>query len=124
MFLYDKYVQQAPRGCVRSLSVLNVSNSDYINTLMDDHMWYVGNMDRDGSNARLKGFPVGTFLVRCRVDQVNGAKLGYALSLKTENDVKHMKICNSAAAAQLMDSEKFFLSDTRKFRQVFLRIKK
>jgi guanine nucleotide exchange factor VAV len=92
----------------------NGSNPDYINTKMEEHSWYVGDMDRDSANTRLDEFPVGTFLVRCRVHQANGDKLGYALSLKTENDVKHMKICSSCSAM----TDSFFLSDTRKFRSV------
>ena len=43
--------------------------------------------------------------------QTNGEKLGYALSLKTEFDVKHMKIDSSKAGGNF-----FYLSDTRKFR--------
>ena len=41
--------------------VINGSNPDYINTKMEDHSWYVGNMDRDSANAELEDFPqVGT----------------------------------------------------------------
>ena len=53
----------------------------------------------------------GAFLVRCRVHATNGEKLGYALSLKTELDVKHMKIDSTKAGGNF-----FYLSDTRKFR--------
>ena len=41
----------------------------------------------------------------------NGDKLGYALSLKTEFDVKHMKIDSTKSGGNF-----FYLSDTRKFR--------
>ena len=37
--------------------VINGSNPDYINTKMEDHSWYVGNMDRDSANAELEDFP-------------------------------------------------------------------
>ena len=60
--------------------------------------------------------PQGAFLVRCRVHATNGEKLGYALSLKTELDVKHMKIDSTKAGGNF-----FYLSDTRKFRS-FLRL--
>ena len=49
--------------------------------------------------------------MRCRVHATNGEKLGYALSLKTELDVKHMKIDSTKAGGNY-----FYLSDTRKFR--------
>ena len=38
-------------------SAVNGSNPDYINTKMDDHSWYVGEMDRDSANAELEDFP-------------------------------------------------------------------
>ena len=60
---------------------------------MEDHSWYVGDMDREGANQRLSKFPSCTFLVRRRVE--NGKPLGYALSLRSDTDVKHMKIMNS-----------------------------
>ena len=50
-------------------------------------------------------------MVRCRVHATNGDKLGYALSLKTEFDVKHMKIDSTKSGGNF-----FYLSDTRKFR--------
>ena len=37
--------------------VINGSNPDYINTKMEDHSWYVGNMDRDSANTELEDFP-------------------------------------------------------------------
>ena len=44
--------------------VINGSNPDYINTKMEDHSWYVGNMDRDSANAELEDFPqVGALLM-------------------------------------------------------------
>ena len=49
--------------------------------------------------------------MRCRVHASTGEKLGYALSLKTELDVKHMKIDSTKASGNF-----FYLSDTRKFR--------
>ena len=102
-------------------TVSNGSNPDYINTRMEDHSWHVGEMDRETANTKLAHFPVGTYLVRCRVQ--NGEKVGHALSLKTEADVKHMKICSETApnsSNSLMGFENvlYFLSDTRKFRSI------
>ena len=59
--------------------------------------------------------------------QTNGEKLGYALSLKTDSDVKHMKICTTGGGGGgnvtdigggIGGGSLFFLSDTRKFRSV------
>jgi len=54
------------------------------------HSWYLGEMDRDEANTKLTPYPVNTFLVRSRMS--NGEQVGYALSLNTEEGVKHMKI--------------------------------
>ena len=88
--------------------ILDNGNPDYINTKMEDHSWFVGEMDRPSANLLLADYPVCTFLVRCRIQQ--GEKVGFALSLKTDRDVKHMKIC--------VDNERYYLSDNRKFRSV------
>ena len=44
---------------------------------------------------RLMDYPVSTFLVRARLsaDGDPGTVLGHAVSLRTDRDVKHMKIC-------------------------------
>lgn len=83
-------------------------NPDYINTKTEGHNWYVGEMDRDSANARLADFPIGTFLVRCR--NQNGIKVGHAISLKTLDGVKHMKI--------VVQEDQVYLSDSRKFRSI------
>ena len=59
---------------------------------MEDHNWYVGDMDRSRANTKLMDYPVNTFLVRARLGQ-DGTRLGHAISLRTDTDVKHMKIC-------------------------------
>ncbi len=97
-------------------------------------------MDRDSANLRLKAFPNGAFLVRCRV--ANGERLGYALSLKTDDEVKHMKIdtclmspgCQTALAEVIANNisnggggggcgnggaaKLYYFSETRKFASV------
>ena len=43
---------------------------------------------------RLMDYPVSTFLVRARLSADDpGTVLGHAVSLRTDRDVKHMKIC-------------------------------
>ena len=34
---------------------------------LEEHSWFVGDMDRDSANLKLAPFPVWTFLVRYRV---------------------------------------------------------
>jgi len=89
-----------------------VTHPDYINTRLEDHVWYVGDMSRDEANARLNHFPSGAFLVRC-------GRLGYALSLKTIQDVKHMKIDSSDSSNSGDDHDNvpkfYYFSENRKF---------
>lgn len=79
---------------------LNIS--DIITIQM--HFRYVGDMDRDTANSVLDPFPMGAFLVRC-------GRKGYALSLKSEADVKHMMIIGS-------DLDAFYFSENRKFNSI------
>lgn len=66
-------------------------------------------MEREKAQQSLAPYPVGTFLVRCRV---NISEPSYAISLKTSgSDVKHMKILSNL-------NDDFYLSDTRKFKSV------
>lgn len=122
---YSRYVSQRSRfkllyylsHCYSS----RTSHPDYINTRMEDHSWYVGEMDRETANSRLFPFPPGAFLVRC-------GRLGYALSLKTDQDVKHMKIDaqdNAEVVADLLEPgeaepprNSFYFSENRKFNSV------
>ena len=103
----------APILNLNALSTPATHNPDYINTNMEEHSWYVGEIDRDAAIQQLDEYPVSTFLVRCRVQ--HGERVGYALSLKTTpEDVKHMKICTQNTA----EGNWFYLSDTRKFRSI------
>ncbi|CAB4060206.1 VAV [Lepeophtheirus salmonis] len=99
-----------PPSCTSSVSSLvsmNGNNKDYINTQMEDHPWYVDDVDRDLANLKLADYPTSTFLVRRR------AQGGFALSVKTsEGDVKHMKILSNS------DDETYFLSDQITFRSI------
>ena len=66
-------------------------------------------MDREKATRTLSPYPIGTFLVRCRV---NMAEPNYAISLKTgQTYVKHMKILSNL-------KDEFYLSDNRKFGSV------
>lgn len=66
-------------------------------------------MDRDNAQRKLAPYPMGTFLVRCRV---NMTEPNYAISLKTsQHDIKHMKILSNL-------NDDYYLSDNRKFKSV------
>ena len=66
-------------------------------------------MSRESANSCLGHFPMGAFLVRC-------GRLGYALSLKTECDVKHMKIeCGDGDDEDTTGRTTFYFSENRKF---------
>ncbi|XP_015839689.1 protein vav isoform X1 [Tribolium castaneum] len=58
-----------------------------------DKLWFVGEMDRSRAQNELERRENGTFLVRIRPQSEDKDK--YALSLKTNDTVKHMKICST-----------------------------
>jgi len=95
--------------------------AEYINTQMEDHGWYVGEMDRARANTLLMEYPVSTFLVRTRVDRHTSGgggvsrQLGHAVSLRTDRDVKHMKICLERHED---NTTWYYLSESRRFRSV------
>jgi len=86
---------------------------EYVNTRMEEHPWFVGDMDRDQANESMKLYPIGTFLVRARL--LAGERVGYALSLRTKEDTKHMKI-NSGEHPDW--GTKFYLSESHAFRSM------
>lgn len=92
---------------------LGTGGHEYVNTRMEEHPWYVGDMDRDQANESMKLYPIGTFLVRARL--LAGERVGYALSLRTKEDTKHMKI-NSGEHPDW--GTKFYLSESHAFRSM------
>ena len=80
---------------------------------MEEHAWFVGDMDRDQANDSMQLYPLGTFLVRARLQA--GERVGYALSLRTKEDTKHMKI-NSGEHPDW--GTKFYLSESHAFRSM------
>ncbi|XP_050546450.1 protein vav [Daktulosphaira vitifoliae] len=86
----------------------NWSDSD----ILTEHLWFVGEMDRDRATSLLEGESDGTYLVRIRPQgPTRPIETVYALSLKSHNHVKHMKICE-----RLEDGiSSFYLSEKRFF---------
>ena len=60
----------------------SVTAHEYVNTRIEEHAWFVGDMDRDQANISMQLYPIGTFLVRARLQA--GERVGYALSLRTK----------------------------------------
>ena len=56
---------------------------------LNNQDWFAGNIDIRTATERIRNLPVGTFLVRHRGP---GTANDFALDLKTNNGVKHMKI--------------------------------
>ncbi|XP_001946064.2 protein vav isoform X1 [Acyrthosiphon pisum] len=82
------------------------------NDTLTEHLWFVGEMDRDRATNLLESESDGTYLVRIRPQgPTRPVETVYALSLKSNNQVKHMKICE-----RLEDGiSSFYLSEKRFF---------
>ncbi|XP_063547819.1 protein vav [Cydia strobilella] len=80
------------------------------------YMWYVGEMGRETATNRLERRVDGTFLLRVRPHPTHHAETDtqLALSLKTDNTVKHMRVCRKP----IDQVPHYFLSESRFFRSV------
>ncbi|XP_026728838.1 protein vav [Trichoplusia ni] len=83
------------------------------------YMWYVGEMGRETATARLERRVDGTFLLRVRPHPSYAphhapTDTNYALSLKTDNTVKHMRVCRKP----IDQVQHYFLSESRFFRSI------
>ncbi|XP_049885290.1 protein vav isoform X2 [Pectinophora gossypiella] len=81
------------------------------------YMWYVGEMGRETATARLERRLDGTFLLRVRPAHARApadSDTHYALSLKTENTVKHMRVCRKP----IDQVPHYYLSESRFFRSI------
>lgn len=82
------------------------------------YMWYVGEMGRETATARLERRVDGTFLLRVRPrptpHRSPDTDTHYALSLKTDNTVKHMRVCRKP----IDHVPHYFLSESRFFRSI------
>ncbi|XP_060065686.1 guanine nucleotide exchange factor VAV2-like isoform X4 [Ylistrum balloti] len=73
------------------------------------YKWFVGNMQRDTAIERLKGLQNGTFLIR--VSENPGRKGELSLSIKYDNQVRHIRVERNA-------ENYFFLADTNFFKSL------
>ncbi|XP_022919863.2 protein vav isoform X1 [Onthophagus taurus] len=98
-----------PLTAARPALTPTVPNINDPNEKLKEKLWFVGEMDRQTASARLQARANGTFLVRLRSESDDNVK--YALSLKTDNTVKHMKICATVDNV----CPKYFLSSAKYF---------
>ncbi|XP_072015671.1 guanine nucleotide exchange factor VAV2-like isoform X3 [Amphiura filiformis] len=66
-----------------------------------DYPWFVGKMERQEANNHLGSKPQGCYLVRER------AEGGYAISIKHESQVKHIRVMTSNGQMGLVESKTF-----------------
>ncbi|KAB0802707.1 hypothetical protein PPYR_04893 [Photinus pyralis] len=79
---------------------------------LSNKLWFVGEMDRNEASTALEHRRNGTYLVRIRSQRDDRDR--FALSLKTDNTVKHMKICCDITGSE----EKYFLSLSKYFNSI------
>ncbi|XP_065334269.1 protein vav isoform X1 [Cloeon dipterum] len=88
----------------------------------DEYLWFAGEMSRDAATRALQEEPDGTYMLRVRPHrQVNEGETDYALSLKTDTKVKHMKVYQRPA--DNAHGIEYFLSDSRPFPSIEALIK-
>lgn len=78
---------------------------------LKEYLWFAGNMERETANNILDQRARGTYLLRIRSQDVEAK---YALSLKTENGVKHMRVL----CKRVENTDQYYLSESRFFRSV------
>lgn len=107
-----------PRPAIRSFQLpmpptSPISNLDRIShSELDRYPWYAGEMSRPAAAAILRNTPIGTFL--CRFKSNENA---YALSLKTGDEIKHMKVVQ-ITDSNLVGRRSYCLSETYSFRSL------
>jgi len=72
---------------------------------LDGYPWYAGMLSRDIAIQKLSPLPNGSYLIR--ISERAGNR-GYAISIKFENEVMHMKVSRD-------DDGRFFLGASTKF---------
>ncbi|CAG9815552.1 unnamed protein product [Phaedon cochleariae] len=113
----------AHKGCIQysgkcGQPLTQVSTSPTLNGFSDcpfrDSLWFVGEMDSNSASINLEQRENGTYMVRTRAQSEEKDK--YALTLKTDNTVKHMKICCKYEPPG--DTKKYFLSQSKFFNTI------
>lgn len=92
------------------------NNKPYVNVVDDDrssdqlsvYKWFVGPMGRDTANHRMEHMPNGTFLIR--VSENPGRKGELSLSIRYDNQVRHIRVEKNAEGLFYLADTKFFSS--------------
>ncbi|XP_063243092.1 protein vav [Bacillus rossius redtenbacheri] len=80
-----------------------------------DHLWFVGEMGRDAASTLLERHVDGTYLLRIRPQGASHpSETVYALSLKADGRVKHMKVHEKV----IEGVTHYYLSEARFFRSI------
>nr|XP_018902784.1 PREDICTED: protein vav isoform X1 [Bemisia tabaci] len=82
---------------------------------LTDYLWFVGSMGRETAERLLEWQMDGTFLLRIRPQgPTHPNETAYALSLKSDNKVKHMKVYER----EVDGTVEYYLSESRFFRSL------
>ncbi|KAK7867226.1 hypothetical protein R5R35_008400 [Gryllus longicercus] len=82
---------------------------------LSEYLWFVGEMGRDRASHLLERRVNGTYLLRIRPQGPTHAnETAYALSLKTDDKVKHMKVYGK----QMDGTMHYYLSESRFFKSI------
>lgn len=84
---------------------------NHMDDLIRDQLWFASEMDRETATTLLDRRLPGTYLLRVRSQ---GDDARYALSLKTNDSVRHMRVFKK----RVDDTEQYYLSESRFFKSV------
>lgn len=85
------------------------------NEALKEYLWFVGEMGRDQASSLLEPTTDGTYLLRIRPQgPTHPNETAFALSMKADNEVKHMKVYEK----DMDNVPHYYLSESRFFRSV------
>ncbi|XP_056010731.1 proto-oncogene vav-like isoform X7 [Ostrea edulis] len=96
-----------PHSPANNISYVNM-DSDGTSSHLKGYKWFVGPMDRDTANRRLTNMPNGTFLIR--VSENPGRKGELSLSIRYDNQVRHIRVEKNTEGLFYLADTKFFSS--------------
>ncbi|XP_026480892.1 protein vav-like [Ctenocephalides felis] len=89
--------------------------ANVVDRQLAEYLWYVGEMGRDCATRKLDQRINGTYLLRVRPQgPTHPDETPYALSLKTDDKVKHMKVYKK----QVELVPQYYLSESRYFKSI------
>ena len=97
-----------PHSPAVSLGYINVAQDSVMSSHLNVYKWFVGPMDRDTAVRRLSPLSNGTFLIR--VSENPGRRGELSLSLKYENQVRHIRVEKNTESYYYLGDTKYFSS--------------